>query len=145
AEHQRNIRIFQNLPRPVNVISAHSNWLMASLAMGAKGLCSSVGSVISDLQIELYETIQRNDLIAARAVNDRIMPITGALYDLPTIDLHTGCKEALVQLGRIRSGAVRPPVSRLAPEAAARIRAGLEAAGLLEQETDRGRRAFAAG
>ncbi|MBJ3777977.1 dihydrodipicolinate synthase family protein [Acuticoccus mangrovi] len=134
ALHQRNIRTFQSLPRPVNIITAHSNWLMASLVMGASGLCSSVGSVISELQIALFEAVQRNDMAAARAINDRIVPITQTLYELPTVNLHTGCKEALLQLGRIRSAAVRPPVSRLDATAVARIHAALETTGLLHKE-----------
>jgi 4-hydroxy-tetrahydrodipicolinate synthase len=37
--HERHIRTFQNPPRPVNVLTTHSSWLMSSLTMGAKA-CS---------------------------------------------------------------------------------------------------------
>ena len=36
--HEKHIRVFQNLSRPVNVLTTHSSWLMSSLVMGAKGL-----------------------------------------------------------------------------------------------------------
>lgn len=38
--HERHIRTFQNLPRPINVLTTHSSWLMASLTLGANGLLS---------------------------------------------------------------------------------------------------------
>ena len=48
--HERQIRTLQSLPRPVNVLTTHSAWLMASLTMGCAGLLSGSGSVIADLQ-----------------------------------------------------------------------------------------------
>jgi dihydrodipicolinate synthase/N-acetylneuraminate lyase len=40
-------------------------------------------------------------------------------------------KEALVMLGRIPNAAVRPPLAKLGSEDIARVRAALQAAGLL--------------
>ena len=59
---EKHIRVFQNLTRPVNVLTTHSSWLMSSLVMGAKGLLSGAGSVIADLQVELFNAIKSNDL-----------------------------------------------------------------------------------
>lgn len=131
ALHQRFIRALQGRDDPVNVISAHSAWLLGSLAMGCNGLCSSVGSVICGLQIELFRAIKANDLIAARAVNDRIVPITQALYEVPTHDLHNRTKQALALLGRLRNAVSRPPLGLLPNEEVARLRRGLEASGLV--------------
>ena len=33
-EHERNIRVLQNLSRPVNVLTTHSAWLLPSLVLG---------------------------------------------------------------------------------------------------------------
>ena len=46
--HERNIRVLQNLSRPINVLTTNSAWLMSALSMGAKGLLSGAGSVIAD-------------------------------------------------------------------------------------------------
>ena len=52
--HEKHIRVFQNLPNPVNVLTTHSAWLMSSLVMGASGLLSGAGSVIAPLQVRLF-------------------------------------------------------------------------------------------
>ena len=50
-QHERQIRLLQSLPRPVNVLTTHSSWLFSSLVLGCNGLLSGSGSVIADLQV----------------------------------------------------------------------------------------------
>ena len=64
--HEKHIRVFQNLDRPVNVSTTHSSWLMSSLVMGANGLLSGAGSVIADLQVKLFNAVKSNDLSNAK-------------------------------------------------------------------------------
>src|ERR1700753_2399174 len=71
-QHEMHIRVLQTLPRPVNVLTTHSAWLFSSLVLGGNGLLSGSGSVIADLQSQLFAAVQANDLKTARAVNDRI-------------------------------------------------------------------------
>src|SRR5881628_3195144 len=73
-QHEMHIRTLQSLPRPVNVLTTHSAWLLSSLVLGCKGLLSGSGSVILDLQAELFRAVCANDLAAARRLNDRIYP-----------------------------------------------------------------------
>ncbi len=128
--HERNIRTLQALPRPVAVLTTHSAWLLGSLAMGAAGLLSGAGSVIADLQVRLFRAVQAGDLIAARAINDRIYPLAQAFYDDPFLDMHNRMKEANVLLGRLPRAVVRPPLMKLAPAEIDRLRVALAAAGL---------------
>ena len=60
--HERQIRTLQSLPRPVNVLTTHSAWLMSSLVLGCNGLLSGSGSVIPELQAALWQAVQANDL-----------------------------------------------------------------------------------
>jgi 4-hydroxy-tetrahydrodipicolinate synthase len=129
--HERHIRTFQSLPRKVNVLSTHSSWLMASLSMKPAGLLSGAGSVIADLQVELFTAMQRDDLAAARAVNDRIFPLAQAFYSAPFLDMHNRMKECLVLLGRLDQAIVRPPLIKLEAAEIARLKGALIAAGLL--------------
>jgi 4-hydroxy-tetrahydrodipicolinate synthase len=129
--HEWHVRTLQSLPRPVNVLSTHSAWLFPSLVLGCNGLLSGSGSVIPDLQSELFAAVQRNDLAAARAVNDRIEPLMRVFYADPFVDMHNRMKEALVLLGRIPRAFVRPPLIKLTQAEIGRIREGLIAAGLL--------------
>ena len=127
-QHERQIRVLQGLPRPVNVLTTHSSWLLSSLVLGCNGLLSGSGSVIADLQTALWQAVKANDLARARQLNDRIYPIAQAFYADPFADMHNRMKEALVILGRIPCAAVRPPLVKLSQAEIGRIRNALDEA-----------------
>ena len=131
AEHEWHIRTLQSRARPVHVLSTHSAWLMSSLVLGCNGLLSGSGSVIADLQAELFGAVKANDLALARRINDRIHPLASVLYAEPWIDMHNRMKEALVLMGRMQRAVVRPPLVKLSKAEIARIHQALEAAGLI--------------
>jgi len=103
---------------------------MASLSMKPAGLLSGAGSVIADLQVELFNAMQRDDLAMARAVNDRIYPLAQAFYRAPFLDMHNRMKECLVLLGRLDQAIVRPPLQKLEADETAKLKQALVAAGL---------------
>ncbi|MBV8752894.1 MAG: dihydrodipicolinate synthase family protein [Hyphomicrobiales bacterium] len=131
AQHEWHVRTLQSLPRPVNVLSTHSAWLLSSLVLGCNGLLSGSGSVIPDLQAALFRAVQNKDLAAAQRINDRIYPLAQVFYADPWADMHNRMKEALVLLGRLPRAVVRPPLVKLGAAEIARIRAALIDAGLL--------------
>jgi 4-hydroxy-tetrahydrodipicolinate synthase len=135
--HEWHVRTLQSLPRPVNVLSTHSAWLFPSLVLGCNGLLSGSGSVIPDLQAQLFAAVQGNDLAEARRLNDRIEPLMRVFYADPFVDMHNRMKEALVLLGRIPRAYVRPPLVKIARPEIARIRQGLVEAGLLDRNAAR--------
>jgi len=129
--HERQIRALQSLDPPVNVLTTHSAWLMSSLVLGCRGLLSGSGSVIADLQAQLFRAVAAGDLSAAQRVNDRIWPTAEVFYAEPWLDMHNRMKEALVLLGRLPRAVVRPPLVKLPPAEIERIRQALVKAGLL--------------
>src|SRR5436190_2463866 len=137
AQHEWHVRTLQSLPRPVNVLSTHSAWLLSSLVLGCNGLLSGSGSVIPDLQAQLFGAVRNNDLAEARALNDRIEPLMRVFYADPFVDMHNRMKEALVLLGRLPRAYVRPPLVKIGRPEIARIRGGLIAAGLLGKDAAR--------
>ena len=128
--HELHIRVLQGLDRPVNVLSTHSSWLMASLSLGCAGLLSGSGSVIADLQVALFKAVQAGDLTHARAINACILPTAQCFYADPFCDMHNRMKEALVMLGRLPRATVRPPLAKLSDAEIAGIAKAIEAAGL---------------
>ena len=130
--HERQIRTLQSLPRPVNVLTTHSAWLFSSLVLGCNGLLSGSGSVIAPLQAALFKAVQDNDLLAAKALNDRIHPTADVFYASPAVDMHNRMKEALVLLGKLPRAVVRPPLTKLSTEEIERIRRALVKAGMLD-------------
>jgi 4-hydroxy-tetrahydrodipicolinate synthase len=136
-QHEWHVRTLQNLKRPFVVLSTQSSWLMASLTLGCKGLLSGSGSVIPDLQAQLFKAVQSNDLAAAKALNDRIYPLASVFYAKPWVDMHNRMKEALVLLGRLPRAVVRPPLIKLERAEIDRIRTALVDAGLLPKASVR--------
>lgn len=130
--HERHVRVLQSRTPAVNVLTTHSAWLMSSLVLGCAGLLSGSGSVIADLQAQLWRAVQANDLAAARRLNDRIWPTAEVFYSEPWVDMHNRMKEALVLLGKLPRATVRPPLAKLPAAEIERVRRALVAAGLLE-------------
>jgi len=135
--HEWHIRTLQNLPRPVNVLTTHSSWLFSSLVLGCNGLLSGSGSVIADLQAQLFRAVKANNLAEAKRLNDRIQPTARVFYADPFVDMHNRMKEALVLLGKLPRAVVRPPLVKLDRAEIARIRAALIEAGLLDKDAGR--------
>jgi 4-hydroxy-tetrahydrodipicolinate synthase len=136
-QHEMHIRTLQSLPRPVNVLTTHSAWLFSSLVLGCNGLLSGSGSVIPDLQAELFRAVQANDLAEAKRINDRIYPLARVFYADPWADMHNRMKEALVLLGRLSRAVVRPPLVKLGRAEVERIRAALVESGLIGAKASR--------
>jgi 4-hydroxy-tetrahydrodipicolinate synthase len=131
--HERQVRALQSRKPAVNVLTTHSSWLMMSLVSGCSGLLSGSGSVIADLQSQLFRAVRANDLQAARALNERIWPTAEVFYSEPWVDMHNRMKEALVMLGRLPRAVVRPPLVKISDAERERVRSALIAAGLLER------------
>jgi 4-hydroxy-tetrahydrodipicolinate synthase len=129
--HERHIRTLHSLDRPVSVLSTHSSWMLSSLVLGCDGLLSGAGSVIADLQVELFEAVKRSDLSAALKATDRMFPLTSVFYRPPMADMHNRMKEALLLLGRIPNATVRPPLTKLSADEVDLIRRALCTAGML--------------
>jgi len=136
-QHEMQIRMLQGLPRPVNVLTTHSAWLLSSLVLGCNGLLSGSGSVIPDLQAALFRAVQANDLAQARRLNDQIYPLARVFYSEPWADMHNRMKEALVLLGRLPRAVVRPPLVKLGRAEIDRIRAALVESGKLTSRAGR--------
>src|SRR6185437_7209667 len=132
--HEWHVRTLQNLPRPVNVLTTHSSWLLPSLVTGCNGLLSGSGSVIADLQAKLFRAVRANDLAEAKRLDERIEPTARVFYADPFVDMHNRMKEALVLLGKLPRATVRPPLVKLERAEIARIREALIEAGLLDSK-----------
>jgi 4-hydroxy-tetrahydrodipicolinate synthase len=130
--HERHIRELQSLNPVVNVLTTHSAWLFSSLVLGPNGLLSGSGSVIADLQSQLFTAVNNNDLVKARELNDRIFPMSQVFYADPWVDMHNRMKEALVLLGKLPRAVVRPPLMKISDAEINKIKHALIQARLLD-------------
>ena len=127
---ERNLRALRATGRPVAMLSAFTMSLMSTFLLGADGAISGMGSVVADLQAELFDLCQKGDLDQARRLNDRLDPLVRVFYAPPFVDMHNRMKEALVLLGRLPAAYVRPPLTPVSDVEREAIRAALRAAGL---------------
>jgi len=130
---ERNLRALRGTGRPVALLSSYTMSLLGSYLLGADGSISGMGSVVADLQAEMFAAVQRKDLDAARRLNDRLEPLVRVFYAPPFVDMHNRMKEALALLGRIDRAVVRPPRQRIGDAEREGIRRALVTAGLLPQ------------
>ena len=122
---ERNLRAIRATGRPVAVLSSFTMSLMASFLLGADGAISGMGSVVADLQADLFDACRKGDLEEARRINDRLDPLVRVFYAPPFVDMHNRMKEALVLLGRLPAAHVRPPLTPIPDGERAAIRAAL--------------------
>lgn len=132
--YEDNLRALRRLARPPMVLATNNTWLMASLVYGADGILSGLGSVAAPLLVELHAAVAAGDLAAARAVNDRLVPLCRAFYRAPYLDAHNRMKTALHLLGRLPHPDPRAPLLPPDADERIRIRAALVAAGLLDHD-----------
>jgi 4-hydroxy-tetrahydrodipicolinate synthase len=123
---ERNLRAIRATGRPVAVLSSFTMSLMASFLLGADGAISGMGSVVADLQADLFDACRKGDLEEARRLNDRLDRLVRVFYAPPFVDMHNRMKEALVLLGRIPAAHVRPPLTPIPEGERAAIRAALD-------------------
>jgi 4-hydroxy-tetrahydrodipicolinate synthase len=128
--YERNWRELKALDKEISLLSSFSKSLLASLCVGADGILSGHGSVIADLQVEMFEAVNRGDLEGARRVAGRAYPVVQATYAEPFLDGHNRMKEALAILGRIDEAHVRPPLRRIPDAEREKIRRVVTEAGL---------------
>ena len=130
--HNKHIELLQSREQPVNVLSTHSAWLLSSLVLGCNGLLSGSGSVIADLQSQLFQAVQKNDLSLAKKLHKRIAFTADVFYANPWVDMHNRMKEALVIMGKIPRAVVRPPLMKISESEILKIKIALKNAGLFE-------------
>ena len=128
---EANLRALRATGRPVAMLSAFTMSLMATFLLGADGAISGMGSVVADLQAELFEACQKGDVDGARWINDRLDPLVRVFYAPPFVDMHNRMKEALVLLGRMPRAHVRPPLTPVTAAERAEIRRALVLSRLL--------------
>ncbi|WP_338748067.1 4-hydroxy-tetrahydrodipicolinate synthase [Janibacter alittae] len=98
------------------------------LAQGAHGVVSVVGHVAGQHYREMVTAVDAGDLVAARAVHHRLIPVVNAI--MGTSQGAIMAKAALVELGVIDNATVRLPYVEGPEEHLEILRAGLNASGI---------------
>src|SRR5258708_19448869 len=105
--------------------------IFSALMMGARGAVPATGNIAPQLLVEIYERFRKGDLEGAKAAQLRLNPLRLAL----TLCTAPGAVKAALDMLGLGIGPCRSPVSGLAADKAPKMRAALEAAGLLPRNT----------
>ena len=98
-----------------------------ALEMGARGAVPATGNIAPALLVEMYNTFARGDRAASKAAQLRLNPLRLALG----LCTAPGAVKAAMQLLGLSIGPCRSPVAGLVADKQTKMRAALEAAGLL--------------
>lgn len=135
ARYQRDVKRLKTEAPAATILTCHDEYLLPTMIFGVDGALVGFGSLVPELITGLWTSVQRNDLVAARQFEDRLLPLKLAVYGMgePSGDAHARLKEALVQRRLLPSGLMRPPVPALTVEEKASIAAALSEAGVMER------------
>src|SRR6516164_3611549 len=124
---QNTCEYIRVVPERFSVMMGRDTLIFSALLFGARGAVPATGNIAPALLAEIYNAFRRGDLEAAKAAQLRLNPLRLAL-GLCTAP--GGVKAALDVLG-LSIGPCRAPVSGLPPERLPKMRAALQAAGLI--------------
>jgi 4-hydroxy-tetrahydrodipicolinate synthase len=124
---QNTVEYIRVVPERFSVLMGRDTLIYPALVMGARGAVPATGNVAPALLAEIYNKFVKGDLEGAKDAQARLHPLRMALA---LCTQPGGVKAALQMLG-LGIGPCRSPVAGLTPEKAPKMRAALEAAGLL--------------
>jgi 4-hydroxy-tetrahydrodipicolinate synthase len=114
----------------LQILSCHDEYLL-STAFDVDGFLVGYGNIAPELLIEMIKAGKAKDYAAARAVHDRLLPVTKCVYHRGShMEGTVALKHALVARGVLEHATVRSPLMPLEPGAEIEINAAIRAAGL---------------
>lgn len=120
---QRMHRLKQLTNGTVPFYNGSNPLALAALNAGAAGWCTAAPNLNAELPLALVETFRNGDLIQARTIFERMLPL---LQFIVRIGLPTSVKAGL-RLQGIEAGDPRLPLQRLTPQATTELTSILDA------------------
>jgi len=124
-------RLVKSLPSRPTVLNGNDNFLLEAYVLGAEGALLGFGTLAAREQVQMHQAVCDRDLPRAFELRDRLQPLCDAIFALPVRDYRARVKHALMRLGVIDEGHVRPPLRPLSKDARDVVDGALREAGLL--------------
>jgi 4-hydroxy-tetrahydrodipicolinate synthase len=116
----------------VKILCANDEHLFLSYVIGSDGTLVGFAALVPDLVGALWRAVREGDLVRARGLHDRMLPLVKTIYrQQPIARRHTRLKEALVMLGRLERAVMKPPRMPLPPDERDAVKRALMEASLL--------------
>lgn len=116
----------------LQILSCHDEYLLHTM-FDVDGLLVGYGNIAPELLVELIKAGKAKDYKAARAIHDRLLPVTKAVYHRGShMEGTVALKHALVARGILEHATVRSPLLPLDPGADVEIANALRSAGIIK-------------
>jgi 4-hydroxy-tetrahydrodipicolinate synthase len=114
----------------LQVLSCHDEWLLPTM-FDVDGLLVGYGNIAPELLVQLIKAGKAQDYPSARAIFERLLPVTRAVYHRGShMEGTVALKLGLVKRGVLDHATIREPLKDLGAKAEQEIFAACDAAGL---------------
>lgn len=126
ATYEQNWRAMKARRSDIAVLGSGDEHLLTSYLIGSDGAQVSLAAVIPELIVALDAAVESGDWAGARALHERIYPLSVSIYRRPPGNRATArLKKALELLKRIPQATARPPIEELSVDECMALEAAL--------------------
>ncbi len=116
------VRTLKKAPRKITILTGNDDFIYESLILGAEGGLLGFATIAVKDQVEMFELVGKRRYEEAREIwETKLLPLEKVLFATPVRDYRARIKEALFQLGVLRSSFVRPPLQQISAEERGKI------------------------
>jgi len=117
------VRTLKKASRKITLLTGNDDFIYESLILGAEGGLLGFGTVAVKEQVEMFDLVGKQRYGEAREIWERkLLPLEEVLFAPPVRNYRVRLKEALVQLGVLKTSFVRPPLQQISPGERDKIR-----------------------
>lgn len=124
---QNTLEYLRVVPERFSVMMGRDTLIYPAMIFGARGAVPATGNIAPKLLVDIYESFMRGDHAASLAAQRRLHHVRMAL----TLGTAPGGVKAALQVLGMSIGPCRAPVAPLPPDKMQKMKAALQAAGLL--------------
>ncbi len=129
ATYEENRRAIKAVRPEVAVLGSGDEHLLVNYLIGTEGSQVSLAAIVPDLIVALWDAAAAGDWTRARALHDRIYPLSVAIYrQAPAAYATARLKACLKILGLLADDRMRPPIQPLEAQEYGRLEAALKVA-----------------
>ncbi len=125
------VRLLKEAPRKITLLTGNDTFILEAFLFGAEGALIGFSTLATDLQVEMFELVQKRRYDEAKEIAERLQPLVDAIFAPPARNYRARTKEALVMLGILKHAYIRPPLLPISEAERARLREALKRADLL--------------
>jgi 4-hydroxy-tetrahydrodipicolinate synthase len=126
------VRILEDLPRPITLLTGNDNFILESFVLGARGALLGFGAIMTREQVRMIDAWREGRHDEAKELGRRVQRLADVIFAAPIGDYRARMKEALVMLGVIDTAHVREPLLPISAERRDLIRRTLAEVGLAQ-------------